>query len=148
MWECLGRNTSGLSLNSTKRKIHTKNWYSWAVKKRTPQRQYSGHNTPLGHHTDCGPMGLGKYNSLIINIVALILPPLCFLYYYYAYWVEVCYGTNMFCTSSACYVSVLISILRSCTCLVYSLQYPRDKLMNQAALDYSSSNLPMTQLCS
>ena len=26
--------------------------------------QYSGHNTLLGHHTDCGPMGLGQYNSL------------------------------------------------------------------------------------
>ena len=26
--------------------------------------QYSGHNTPLGHHTDRGPMGLGEYNSL------------------------------------------------------------------------------------
>ena len=23
-----------------------------------------GHNTPLGHHTDHGPMGLGQYNSL------------------------------------------------------------------------------------
>ena len=29
-----------------------------------PQRQYSGHNTPLGHYTDCGPMGLGQFNSL------------------------------------------------------------------------------------
>ena len=26
--------------------------------------QYSGQNTPLGHHTDRGPMGLGQYNSL------------------------------------------------------------------------------------
>ena len=26
--------------------------------------QYSGHNTPLGHYTDCGPIGLGQYNSL------------------------------------------------------------------------------------
>ena len=24
----------------------------------------STHNTPLGHHTDRGPMGLGQYNSL------------------------------------------------------------------------------------
>ena len=30
----------------------------------TPQRQYSGHNSPLGHHTDCGPTGLGQYNSI------------------------------------------------------------------------------------
>ena len=30
----------------------------------TPQRQYSGHNTPLSHHTDPGPMGLGQYTSL------------------------------------------------------------------------------------
>ena len=26
--------------------------------------QYSGHNTPLGHHTDRGPMGLGQYDGL------------------------------------------------------------------------------------
>ena len=30
----------------------------------SPQRQYSGHNTPLGHHTDRGPIGLGQYDSL------------------------------------------------------------------------------------
>ena len=32
-----------------------KYWFSRAV--------YSD-NTPLGHYTDCGPMGLGQYNSL------------------------------------------------------------------------------------
>ena len=26
--------------------------------------QSAGHNTPFGHHTDPGPMGLGQYNSL------------------------------------------------------------------------------------
>ena len=31
--------------------------------KETPQRQYSGHNTPLGHHINCSPVGLGQYNS-------------------------------------------------------------------------------------
>ena len=41
-----------------------KHAYSWVVKIRTPQRQYSGHNTPLGHHTDRGPMGLGQYDGL------------------------------------------------------------------------------------
>ena len=30
----------------------------------TPHRQYSGHNTPLGHNIDCGPMGLGQYDGL------------------------------------------------------------------------------------
>ena len=43
--------------------LHTHE-YSWVVKMRKPQRQYSGHNTPLGHHTNRGPMGLGQYNSL------------------------------------------------------------------------------------
>ena len=43
-----------------------RNQYSWVVKKETPQRQYSGRNTctPIGHHTDRDPMGLGQYNSL------------------------------------------------------------------------------------
>ena len=43
-----------------------KHKYSWVVKitSETPQRQYSGYNTPLGHHTDRGPTGLGQYNSL------------------------------------------------------------------------------------
>ena len=31
---------------------------------KTPQRQYSGHNTHLGHKNDCGPIGLGQHNSL------------------------------------------------------------------------------------
>ena len=26
--------------------------------------QYSGHNTPLDHHTDRSPMGFGQYDSL------------------------------------------------------------------------------------
>ena len=39
--------------------------YSWVVKIRnTSEAVYSGHKTPLGHHTDRGPMGLGQYNSL------------------------------------------------------------------------------------
>ena len=29
----------------------------------TPKRQYSGHNIPLGHHTDCGPLGLVQYHT-------------------------------------------------------------------------------------
>ena len=40
--------------------------YSWVVKIRTSQMQYSGCNTPLGHHThdtDRGPIGLGQYYS-------------------------------------------------------------------------------------
>ena len=41
----------------------------------TPQRQYSGPNTSPGHHTDrMIPLG---------SIVTLILPPSCFLLYYY-----------------------------------------------------------------
>ena len=32
--------------------------------KKTPQRQYSGNNTPLGHHTDCSPVGLGQYDGI------------------------------------------------------------------------------------
>ena len=38
--------------------------YSWVVKLETSQRQYSGHNTPLGYHPNCGPKGLGQYVSL------------------------------------------------------------------------------------
>ena len=39
--------------------------YNWVVKTpHCPQRQYSGHNTHLGHNTDRGPMGLGQYNRL------------------------------------------------------------------------------------
>ena len=41
-----------------------KDEYSWEVKIRNTSEAVSGHKTPLGHHTDCGPMGLGKYNSL------------------------------------------------------------------------------------
>ena len=37
--------------------------YSWVVKI-TPQKQYSGHNTPLGYYTDCSPMDLGQHDSL------------------------------------------------------------------------------------
>ena len=33
-------------------------------KKETPQRQYSGHHTILGHYTDRDPIGLGQYDSL------------------------------------------------------------------------------------
>ena len=44
-------------------------------------KHYSDKNTPLGHHTDCGPMGLGQYD--MGSTVALILPPLCFLYEYF-----------------------------------------------------------------
>ena len=33
-------------------------------KSETPQRQYEGHNTLLGHHTAYSPVGLGQYNSL------------------------------------------------------------------------------------
>ena len=52
IWEYLGRNTSGSLLNSANKKDTLKNWF------------YSGHNTPLSHHTDNGPMGLDHYNGL------------------------------------------------------------------------------------
>ena len=42
--------------------------FIWVVKLRNTsdsQRQYSGHNTPQGHHTDRGPMGLGQYDGLV-----------------------------------------------------------------------------------
>ena len=38
--------------------------YCRVVKIRNTSRQYSGHNIPLGHHTDRGPMGLGQYDGL------------------------------------------------------------------------------------
>ena len=57
--------------------IIAKTEYSWVVnKKETPQRQYSGHNTPLGHHTDRGPISLVSVTASG-SIVALILHPLC-----------------------------------------------------------------------
>ena len=34
--------------------------YSWVVK------ISSGHNTPLGHHTDCSATGLGQYNREVL----------------------------------------------------------------------------------
>ena len=64
---CLGvyLGTSGLSLKVQIENKTLEYWYSWVVKKKkTPQRQYSAHNTPLGHHTDRSPMGFGQYNSL------------------------------------------------------------------------------------
>ena len=54
-------------------------WYNWVVKIRNTSE--AGHNSPRSHHTESGPMGLGQYNSPG-SIVALILPPLCFLYNY------------------------------------------------------------------
>ena len=33
---------------------------TWVVK----IRNTSGHNTPLGHHTGCSPMGLGQYEGI------------------------------------------------------------------------------------
>ena len=62
--EELGRNTSGSSLSSAKFKNTIKKWYSWEVKIGNTSEAYSGHNTPLGHYTDRGLMGLGQYNSL------------------------------------------------------------------------------------
>ena len=53
-----------MSLNSAKGRNTLKYWYSWIVQIRNTSRQYSGHNTPLGHYTDCSPMGLGQYNGL------------------------------------------------------------------------------------
>ena len=56
------------------------------VRIRTTQRQCLGHNKPLGHHTNCSPVGLGQYNSLgeygdlsTVSEVFLILviPVLC-----------------------------------------------------------------------
>ena len=41
-------------------------WYSWVVKATIHPLAIiltTGHNTPLGHYTDHGPMGLGQYNS-------------------------------------------------------------------------------------
>ena len=35
----------------------------WVVKIRNTS-EYLGHNTPLGHPTDRGPVGLGQYDSL------------------------------------------------------------------------------------
>ena len=29
----------------------------------TQRRQYEGHNTPLGYHTDQGPKGIGQYDG-------------------------------------------------------------------------------------
>ena len=79
VWEYLGRNTAGSSLHSANSKNILKYWYSWVVKVKD-----SGHNTPLGHHTDCSPMGLGQYNSLgkycdphTASSVFLILIPTC-----------------------------------------------------------------------
>ena len=63
-WEYLGRNTSGSSLNSIKRKSALKCWYSRVVKVRNTSEAYSYHNTLLGNHTDHSPMDLGQYNSL------------------------------------------------------------------------------------
>ena len=63
VWEYLGRNTSGLSLNSENRNNTLENWYSWVVKIRNTS-EYSGHNTPIDHITDRNPMGLGQYDNL------------------------------------------------------------------------------------
>ena len=58
------RNTSGSSLTSANRKITLTYWYSWVVKIRNTSEAALGPQYTLGHHTDCGPMGLGQYNSL------------------------------------------------------------------------------------
>ena len=42
--------------------IMQRNEYSLVVKKRNTSEEVQ--NTMLGHHTDCGPKGLGQYNSL------------------------------------------------------------------------------------
>ena len=34
------------------------------VKLDSKDKKHSGQNTPHGHYTDCGPMGLGQYNCL------------------------------------------------------------------------------------
>ena len=75
-WEYLGRNTSGSLLTSANRGNTLKYWYRTLGSK----NKKNGQNTPLCHHTDSSPMGLGQYNS-VESIVALILPPPCFLYY-------------------------------------------------------------------
>ena len=49
--------------------------YCWVVKeKETPQRQYSGHNIPLGQYTDHGPRALGQYNCLGSIEYSMIFP--------------------------------------------------------------------------
>ena len=58
--------------------LHNMNIVS-SKKQKIPQRQYSGHNTLVGHHAECGPMGLGQYDSLG-EYCDHILPLLCFLY--------------------------------------------------------------------
>ena len=37
----------------------------WLGCRETPQRQFSGHNTPFDHHTNCCSVGLGQYDGLI-----------------------------------------------------------------------------------
>ena len=39
-----------------------KHKYSWVVKIRNTSED-SGHNTPLGHHTDGSPIGIDQYSS-------------------------------------------------------------------------------------
>ena len=63
-WEYSCCNTSLLSKYANIALQLHRHEYSWVVKKETLQRQYSGLNIPLGHHTDRGPIGLGQDNSL------------------------------------------------------------------------------------
>ena len=59
--------------------------------------QYSGHNTPLGHNSDRGPMDLGQYDclgeycgphtasSVFLILVFFMVGPMTFLYGRYRY---------------------------------------------------------------
>ena len=52
----------------------------WVVKIRNASEAVLGPQyTPQGHHTDRSPVGLGQYDGQGEYIVALILPPLCFV---------------------------------------------------------------------
>ena len=83
-WDCSCCNTSHMSKYEYYCITAAYHEYSWVVKIRNTSGQYSGHNTPLGHHTDCGPRGLGQYDGPVgkdcgphtASSVFLILIPL------------------------------------------------------------------------
>ena len=47
--------------------------FFWVVEIRN-QRQYSGHNTPLGHHSDRDPLGLGQYCASYVFLILFPFP--------------------------------------------------------------------------